>query len=120
MVYNNNNNNKNNNISYEIVDFPNNSKSFGSYTGNSPKKAASKAFTFLSNIMGNKINSESGKFIVFVIRNIDTKKEYKYIGTVVKLENPVTKYIDGQEVIYKYKNVIGRYNKELDKLNNLN
>jgi len=117
MVYNNNKNNKNN--SYEIVDFPNNTKSFGSYKGNSPKKAASKAFAFLSNIIGNKINSENGKFIVFVIRNTDTKKEYKYIGTVVKLENPVTKYINGQEVIYKYKNVIGRYNKELDKLNNL-
>ena len=116
MVY---NNNKNNNYSYEIVDFPNDSKSFGSYTGNTPKKAASKAFAFLSNIIGTKINSENGQFIVFVIRNIDTKKEYKYLGTIVKLENPVTKYVNGQEVMYKYKNVIGRYNKELDKLNSL-
>jgi len=113
MVYNNNIN------SYEIVDFPNNSKSFGLYKGKSPKEGASKAFIFLSNIIGNKINSNDGKFIVFVIRNIDTQKEYKYIGTVVKLENPVTKYVNGQAVIYKYKNVIGRYKKELDKLNNL-
>ena len=112
------NNNKKNNISsYEIVDFPNNTNSFGIYKGKIPKEAASKAFTFLANVIDNKINSDEGKFIVFFIRNIDTKKEYKYIGTIVKLENPVIKYVNGKEVIYQYKNVIGKYNKELDKLN---
>jgi len=113
MVYN------NNSFSYEIVDFPNTSKPFGLYKGKYPKVAASKAFAFLSNIIGTKINSEEGKFIVFVIRNINTRKEYKYIGTIVKLENPVTKYVNGEEIIYQYKNVVGKYNPELDKLNNL-
>ena len=106
------------NSSYEIVDFPTKSKSFGSYTGKNPKDAASKAFTFLCNIIENKISSEKGNFIVFVIRKIGTLNEYKYIGTVVKLENPVTKNINGQEVIYYYKNVIGKYRKDLDKLTN--
>jgi len=104
------------NSTYEIVDFPTKSKSFGLYTGKNPKDAASKVFTFLYNAIDKKINSEDGTFIVFVIRKIGTLNEYKYIGTVVKLENPVTKYINGQEVVYHYKNVIGKYNKELDKL----
>lgn len=117
MVYNINNTKQN---SYEIVDFPSNQKSFGLYKGKYPKQAAKQAFTFLSNIINNKVNSEEGKFIVFMIRNIETKKEYKYIGTIVHLQNPVSKYINGQEIIYKTKNVIGKYNPELDKINNYN
>jgi hypothetical protein len=117
MVYNNKpTKNKNTKSTYQIVDFPKPTKTFGHYEAYFPKQAAMQAFQLLSNIVEEKLN-EDGKFIVFVIQNKDTKKEYKYIGAKVKLENPVVKYENGINVTYHYKNVIGKYNPALDLLN---
>ena len=118
MVYNNKStkNKINTKSTYQIVDFPVATKNFGHYEATYPKGAAMQAFQLLSNIVEQKLN-EDGKFIVFVIQNKDTKKEYKYIGAKIKLENPVVKYADGVRTIYHYKNVIGKYNPALDQLN---
>jgi hypothetical protein len=97
---------------YTIVDFPENNQSYGSYSGLSPKEGAEKAFIFLVNQIGTNFkNNSEGKFIVFNIKNTGTNKEYKYIGTVIKLKNPKKNYI--------YKNVISRYNPKLNYLYNL-
>ena len=111
---------------YEIVDFPNKKKNFGSFKGSYPKQAAEKAFTFLSNIVGDKIK-EDGNFIVFSIqqkninrnrnRNTSNKnnmKELKFIGTVIKLENDV--YNKEKNKMVKYKNILSKYNPDLDKI----
>jgi len=101
-----------NNI-YTIVDFPVKNKTYGNYSGNKPKQAAEKAFIDLLNHVGEGFKNDSeGKFIVFTIRDINnTIVEYKYIGTVVKLNKPKGNYM--------YKNVITKYNCKLDKLYNL-
>jgi len=108
---------------YEIVDFPYKKKNFGSFKGSYPKQAAEKAFTFLSNIVGDKIK-EDGNFIVFSIqqknrnRNTSNKnnnmKELKFIGTVIQLENDV--YNKEQKKMVKYKNILSKYNPDLDKI----
>jgi hypothetical protein len=108
----------NNNIhTYTIVDFPDVNKTFGSYKYSNPKKAANKAFSDLIKFIdiGNEDDELLGKFIVFVIKNIHTSKEYKYIGTRIKLKNPVKVHKkNGKEIDYKYKNVIGPYDEKLD------
>jgi hypothetical protein len=118
MVYNNKHtrNKINTKSTYQIVDFPEQSKTFGHYEAYFPKQAAMQAFQLLSNIVHENLDQD-GQFVVFVIQNKETKKEYKYIGAKVKLENPVVKYENGTPVAYHYKNVIGKYNPALDKLN---
>ena len=115
MVY---NNNGNNNVNYyTIVDFPEDNQTYGKFKGTSPKKAGSKVFSFLfkfMNIDKNDENSFFGKFIVFVIRNIKTGKEYKYIGNRIKLENPIKIRKNNKEIEYNYKNVIGKFKPQLD------
>ena len=112
---------------YEIMCFPNKKKNFGNFTGDTPKKAAEKAFTLLSNITQDEIKKD-GVFIVFSIRKknkstnkstnttanttANTNKEHKYIGTVIELENKV---VNNQKTL-KYKNVISKYNSDLDKI----
>jgi hypothetical protein len=97
---------------YSIVDFPVKKKLFGNYIGNTPKKAAEKAFSDLVILTKDQLDFEndsvdtSGKFIVFVIVNNITGIEYKYLGTRIKLNNQTTKY--------KYKDIIGKYKEELD------
>ena len=105
-------NNNNKQIEYEIVDFPNQNSSFGSYKGKYTKQAAEKAFTFLSNLVGQDIDEE-GSFIVFSIRNKENKEINKYIGTRIELENNV---INNNNRLVKYKNVIAKYDKKLDKI----
>jgi hypothetical protein len=107
--YNNNNNNKSNQDKYSIVDFPNKKIHF---EGRNPKIAANKVFTYLTKFVNIKDDDYEGKFIVFVIKNINTKKEFKYIGTKIKLENIVLKDKNHK----KYKNIVGIYNDELNKL----
>jgi len=109
----------NNNIkSFSIVDFPKDGDNYGNFTASIPKQAANSVFSFLYHVMNknNKNNDFTGKFIVFVIKNNDNGKMYKYIGNRIKLKNPVKKIINGKETIYHYKNVIGKYNNKLDNL----
>jgi hypothetical protein len=105
---------------YTIVDFPDTDKTYGKFKGKKPKIAANRAFSSLIKFIDieNSSNEDTflGKFVVFVIRNIKTNEEYKYIGNRIKLKNPVKVVKDGKEIEYKYKNVIGKYNKELDKI----
>jgi hypothetical protein len=108
----------NNNNIYTIIDFPNENQTYGKFEGKTPKKAAEKALSFLINLI-NKNNSNEddllGKFVVFVIKNKNTNKSYKYIGSRIKLKNPVKKFnSNGIVKKYYYKNVIGKYKPELD------
>ena len=101
---------------YTIVDFPKTNQTYGKFSGTIPKKAASKAFSVLSKYMKQNNDDLFGKFIVFVIKDIETNKEYKYIGNRIKLHNPVVVNKNGKEITYNFKNVIGVYNPELDKI----
>ena len=116
------NQNKNNNIlkEYEIIDFPNKKENFGNFKGAYPKQAAEKAFTFLTNVVGDEIKKD-GNFIVFSIqqKNKNTNnKELKFIGTVIELENDV--YNKEQNKVVKYKNILSKYNPDLDKIKKQN
>ena len=99
---------------YEIIDFPKYTKTHGNYKGRYPKEAAEKAFTFLSNLVGDDIDNE-GTFLVFALNNKKTNKTYKFIGTRIELENPV---VNNQNMTkrVKYKNVISNYNPVLDNI----
>ena len=114
-------NNNNNNMSnkFTIVDFPEDGKTYGTFVGKIPKKVASKAFSSLMQFMSiddNKNDNSLGKFIVFVIKNVNNGKMYKYIGNRVKLEHPIKIRKNNKDIEYKYKNVIGKYKDELDKI----
>ena len=101
---------------YTIVDFPNDKQNYGKFKAGNPKKAANKAFSTLIKFIDTK-NDFLGKFLVFVIKDLNTNEEHKYIGSRIELENPVkfTKS-NGTNIEYKYKNVIGDYSPELEKL----
>lgn len=95
---------------YTLVDFPREGETYGEYEGRTPKLAANKILTILARkIKLNNSNNSDNKFIVFIIRNINTRKEYKYIGTRVKLNKPKIVYYNGKEVKHYYKNIVTQY-----------
>ena len=101
-------------MEYVIVDYPETGKTFGSFQGSSPKQAATKAFTRLAKI--SQLNNSKRELLVFVVRNQQTGKEYKYIGSRIKLAKPRKVSISGKEIVYRYKNIIGKYRDELNKI----
>ena len=95
---------------YTIVDYPNNGSNYGEYIGNTPKQAASKAFSILARKIELK-NTNSKNHLKFTIKNINTNKTHIYVGTRVELIEPViVNYKNGNQVTFKYKNIISKYN----------
>jgi hypothetical protein len=101
-------------MTYSIVDFPEDNQRFGEFDAKTPKKAAHQAFDYLSNISN--LKSKFGVYIVFTVVDNNTQKDYNYIGSRVKLENPVIRMEKGEKKMYHYKNVIGRFSSELKKI----
>ena len=93
---------------YCLLDYPNAGKIYGNFKGKYPSQAAKKIVSFLSKEY-NFSNSKSKKLMVFNIRNKNTKKEYKYVGTRIKLHSPHIIYKDNKKIEFKYKNIATRY-----------
>ena len=99
---------------YVIVDYPTEGNTLGKFMGTSPKRAASKAFSKLAKV--SQLNNTKRQLLVFTMRNQMTGKEYKYIGSRVKLAKPKKVTMGGKEVVYRYKNIVGKYRDELNKI----
>jgi len=108
MPYNNNKLKKNISCYYTIVDFPEDNKTYGKYLSSTPKKAAVKAFNDLIKFVDDDLEKE-GKFIVYFMRNIETNKEYQFMGSKIKLQNPVLSKKNGKEITYNYKIIVSKY-----------
>ena len=95
---------------FTIVDYPNNGNNYGKYSGINAKIAASKAFSALARIL-DIVNTDIKNHLVFTIEDINTNKKYKFIGTRIELIEPTTvRYNNGTKVIFRYKNIISKYN----------
>ncbi len=98
--------------SYELVDFPEEGQSYGTYKGTTPKQAAKKAFSKLAR--SSNLNNSNQKFIVFVIRSKianknGIKREFKYMGQRVKLERGIEIKRGNKIVTIKYKNIVNKF-----------
>jgi hypothetical protein len=104
----------NNKKEYTLINYPKEGINYGIFKSASPKRAAQKAFGKLAKTI-NLING-NGKFIVFTIKNIKTNKEYKYIGSRVKLEVPTIVERNGKTIYYHFHHIVGKYKKELNNI----
>ena len=93
---------------YTLLSYPKEYEEYGNYTGSCPSRAAKKFLTFLSK-QHEIANSKSKKATVFVIRNNNTMKEYKYVGTRVKLFTPNTISVNNKVINFNFKNIVTPY-----------
>ena len=93
---------------FKVIDFPKKGEKWGEFTGAFPGQAAHKALTKLGKLVDLK-NSSDKKFMVFTLEDVDSNKQYTYIGTRVVLVNPSIKIINGKEVKFYYKNIVTKY-----------
>jgi len=98
---------------YKIVEF--NEKGNNIFSGKIPKDAAHKVFPYLLKFIDNiDENNFEGNLLVFTIQNLETNKEYTYIGTRIKLKKPIYEIKNNQQIKYIYKDIINKYHKQLE------
>ena len=93
---------------YKIVEF--NEEGNNIFSGKIPKDAAHKVFPYLLKF----IDNFEGNLLVFTIKNLETNKEYTYIGTRIKLKKPIYEIKNNQQIKYIYKDIINKYHKQLE------
>jgi len=94
---------------YKIVGYPTGEKMYGNYTGSWPAQAGHKALTALSRKINLK-NSNQLNEIKFWIIDEDSHKKYCYIGSRIKLVDPMKAVRDGKTVYYHYKTILRKCN----------
>ena len=108
--------NKNKKI-FEIIDYPNKGINFELTPSNSANAAALKAFTKLSKKY-NLQNTNEKNHLVFNIKNKQDGKIHKFIGTRIKLMEPLTVEKNGKKITYNYRSIVAKYNNNFNNTNN--
>jgi hypothetical protein len=94
---------------YKIFDYPQEGMVYGEFKGKYPGQAAKKIFTKLAHEQSF-TNSNNKKALVFSIMNMKDKKELKYIGTRIKLMEPINLTLkSGRKITFRYKNIVTKY-----------
>ena len=98
---------------FTILDYPQKGTTSGTYTGKSPAVVANKVFTKLSKKLSFYDNLDGTKYLVFYIQDLDTKKIYPYIGTVIVLENPIEVNYAEKNMKITHRNIVSKYDKNM-------
>ena len=102
--------NKNRKRTFVLIDYPKQGNNYGYYKGKYPKQVAKKVANFLSK--KHNIGNHDQKFIVFTIKEItqnSKNKEYKYIGTRIKLNKPNKVEYNGKIIYHNYNILVTKY-----------
>ena len=91
---------------YKIFDYPQDGMVYGEFKGQYPGQAAKKVFTKLAKEQSF-TDANNKKAIVFSIMNMKDKKELKYVGTRIKLVEPINIILkNGKKITFRYKNIV--------------
>lgn len=98
---------------FTLIDYPEKGKDSGLYTGKSPASVASKIFTKLSKSLNFYDNLDGTKYLVFYVRDLDSKKIYSFIGTVIILKNPVEINYSKKNIKLTHRNIVAKYDNNM-------
>jgi hypothetical protein len=94
---------------YTILNFPEEGQKYGKYIGKTPGIVANKIFNKLIKHYNFLDNMDGKKYLVFEFENIDTGKKYEYIGTPIKLQNPMTVNIHNENISVTHRSIVVKY-----------
>lgn len=98
---------------FTVLDFPSKGTNYGNYTGSTPSIVANKVFTKLCKQL-NFINNLGGtKYLVFYIQDLNSKKIYPFIGTIILLQNPIEVNYSKKSVQINHRNIVAKYDNNM-------
>jgi|688.fasta_scaffold329398_2 hypothetical protein len=94
---------------YTILNYPKEGDKYGKYSGKTPGIVANKIFNKLMKYYNFIDNMDGKKYLVFEFENMDTGKIYEYIGTPIKLQNPMTVNIHNKNISVDHRSIVVKY-----------
>ena len=109
------NNNKNDlkKRTFTLLDFPEKGNSKGSYSGSSPSTVATKVFNKLAKKLNFYDNLGGTKYLVFYIQDVNSRKIYPYIGTVIILKNAIELNYSKKNMKITHRNIVAKYDNNM-------
>jgi len=98
---------------FTLMDFPDKGINTGNYNSSSPQKAAEKIFNKLVKKMNFYDNLGGTKYLLFHIQDINNKKIYPYVGTVVILKNPVDINYSNKNIKVTHRNIVEKFDNNI-------
>ena len=89
---------------YTVINYPKKGDTYGRYSGATARQAANKALTKLARLVD--VSNNNDKYIVFTIRDLENGREHQFMGTRVRLVQPIVRQIKGVSVRFEYRNVL--------------
>lgn len=96
-------------FTYQLLHYPKKNENYGEFKAKKPGKAAEKIlhFLFKNHKKENPSFVDQFAYLVFKFKNIQTNKNYCYIGQKMKLERPILRSTkNGKNIQYNYKTVV--------------
>jgi len=101
--------NYNNKRNFRLLDYPKPGKQYGDFNGKYPSDAAKKIYSMLCNEYKFFDNDNGRKYLGFNIIDTDSGKIYEYIGTSVKLNEPIKIKKGHKEFYIHYRPIIAKF-----------
>lgn len=98
---------------FSIVDFPEKGKNTGLYTGKNLKDVSEKIFKKMAKAYNFYDNLGGKKYLVFSLIDLDSKKIYTFIGTIIKLHIPIDINIGSKNVKITHRNIVTKYDNNM-------
>ena len=98
-----------------ILDYPSQGQKYGKFKGQYPSNAAQKAFHKLAKDINFIDNQDGKKYLVFYIQDIDSNKVYKFIGTIIILQNPIEINHKNRNVKIHHRILVAHFDKDMEK-----
>lgn len=100
---------------FSILDFPTRGNKYGKFKGVYPSNAAQKAFHKIAKEINFIDNQDGKKYLVFYIQDIESKKIYKFIGTIIILENPIEINHQNRNIKIHHRILVAKFDKDMEK-----
>ena len=98
---------------YVLLDFP---EIKGKFKSSSPGKAAEKIFNRLINKLKFTNNMNGSLYLVFHIKEVNDDNPLPYIGTVIKLQNPINYKRGTKNIEIDHRVIVSKYDSKMKKV----
>lgn len=105
--------NRNSKRKFTIMDFPERGMTSGLFSGDDEQKVAEKVFNKLAKVYNFYDNLGGTKYLVFTLQDINNKKVFPFIGTIIFLKNPIEVDLKKKKIKITHRNIVAPYDNNM-------
>lgn len=98
---------------FTIIDYPKKGMNTGKYFGSSATIVANKVFSKLTKDLNFYNNMDGTKYLVFNIQDVNSKKIFPFIGTIVILNKPIDVNYKNNQMKITHRNIVAKFTSDM-------